>query len=70
VTIVEQVEAVRMLIDPRLLPTRRRPYRRMVAAVVVVVAAAVGDAELFADRTQFNWIPDLHLSFAILFPPF
>jgi hypothetical protein len=49
-TTVDQVEAVRMLIDPRLLPTRCRLFRRMVAAVAVaVVAAAVGDVELFGD---------------------
>ena len=44
VTIVDQVEAVRMLIDPRLLPARCRPFPRMVAAVAaVVVAVVVGD---------------------------
>jgi hypothetical protein len=47
VTIVEQVEAVRMLIDPRLPPARRRLFPRVVAAVAV---AAAGDVELFADR--------------------
>jgi hypothetical protein len=41
VTIVEQVEAVRMLIDPRLLPAQRRPFRRIAAVVVVAVVAVV-----------------------------
>jgi hypothetical protein len=42
VTVVVQVEAVRMLIDPRPLPARCLLFRRMVvAAVVAAVAAAV-----------------------------
>ena len=48
VTIVEQVEAVRMPIDPRLLPARCRPFLRMVVAVVAAVV--VGDVESFADK--------------------
>jgi hypothetical protein len=60
-TIVEQAEAVRILLDPRLLLTRRLLFRRMVAAVVVAVAVAVavvvaavvaGDGESFAGMTQ------------------
>ena len=60
VTIVDRMEAARVLIDPRLLPARCRPSLRMVAAVGAPVAAvavaameaaveAVGDAESFAD---------------------
>jgi hypothetical protein len=49
VTIAGQVVAVRMPIDPRQLPTRCRPFRRMVVPVVAVAAVADG-VELFADR--------------------
>jgi hypothetical protein len=41
VTIVEQVVAVCMLIDPRLLHARCRLFRRMVVAAVVVAVVAV-----------------------------
>jgi hypothetical protein len=41
VPIVEQEKAVRMLIDPRLLHTRCRLFRRMVVVVVVAVMVAV-----------------------------
>lgn len=49
VTIVDQVEAVRILIDPRQLPIRCRLFRPMVVAVMVAAAvegvkACVGSA--------------------------
>ena len=50
VTVVVQVEAVRMPIDPRLPPARCRPFRRMVAAVAVVAAVAADDGESFVNR--------------------
>ena len=48
VTVVVQVEAVRMLIDPRPLPARCLLFRRMVVAAVVAAAVAAVAADVAA----------------------
>ena len=57
VTIVQPVEVathLRMLTDPRLLPTRCRLFRRVAAVAAVMVAAVAGDVKSFANRAQIR----------------